>query len=94
MRGPNQIPWDGKLNYDYQLWIDSDIVFSTEKFWQLIDLATKDAEITREVKDKDGKTLGTQLGVDDSKVKEIVAGWYATEHGHTTSVAHWINEED
>ena len=27
LRGPKQIPWDGKLNYDYQLWIDSDIVF-------------------------------------------------------------------
>jgi hypothetical protein len=21
LRGPNQKPWDGKLNYDYQLWI-------------------------------------------------------------------------
>mgnify|MGYP003313465106 CR=1 FL=1 len=39
LRGPKQIPWDGKLKYDYQLWIDSDIVFSTEKFWQLCDLA-------------------------------------------------------
>ena len=27
LRGPKQIPWDGKLEYDYQLWIDSDIVF-------------------------------------------------------------------
>ena len=26
LRSPNQIPWDGKLEYDYQLWIDSDIV--------------------------------------------------------------------
>ena len=25
LRGPNQLPWDGKLNYDYQLWIDSDL---------------------------------------------------------------------
>ena len=39
LRGPKQIPWDGKLNYDYQLWIDSDIVFTTEKFWQLCDVA-------------------------------------------------------
>ena len=39
LRGPDQIPWDGKLKYDYQLWIDSDIVFDTNKFWQLIDLA-------------------------------------------------------
>ena len=27
-----QKPWDGKLEYDYQLWIDSDIVFDTAKF--------------------------------------------------------------
>ena len=29
LRGPDQKPWDGKLPYDYQLWIDSDIVFDT-----------------------------------------------------------------
>ena len=39
LRGPKQIPWDGKLTYDYQLWIDSDIVFDTNKFWELCDLA-------------------------------------------------------
>ena len=39
LRGPDQLPWDGKLEYDYQLWIDSDIVFTSEKFWQLCDLA-------------------------------------------------------
>ena len=72
LRGPNQIPWDGKLNYDYQLWIDSDIVFSTEKFWQLIDLAIPE----------------------EGEEREIAAGWYATEDGHTTSVAHWLSEED
>jgi len=72
LRGPKQIPWDGKLKYDYQLWIDSDIVFSTEKFWQLIDLAIPE----------------------EGEEKEIVAGWYATEDGHTTSVAHWLSEED
>ena len=37
--GPDQVPWDGKLHYDYQLWIDSDIVFDTNKFWQLCDLS-------------------------------------------------------
>jgi len=72
LRGPDQLPWDGKLPYDYQLWIDSDIVFSTEKFWQLIDLAIPE----------------------EGEEKEIVAGWYATEDGHTTSVAHWLSEED
>ena len=36
LRGPKQVPWDGKLAYDYQLWIDSDIVFDTEKFWHFV----------------------------------------------------------
>ena len=73
LRGPNQIPWDGKLEYDYQIWIDSDIVFNTDQFWQLLDLANNGEE--------DGE-------------KEIVAGWYATEDGTTTSVAHWLEEDD
>ena len=65
LRGPNQLPWDGKLEYDYQLWIDSDIVFDTEKFYRLV------------YHDKD-----------------IMSGWYCTEDGMTTSVAHWLEEED
>ena len=35
LRGPDQVPWDGKLQYDYQLWIDSDIVFNTESFYRV-----------------------------------------------------------
>jgi len=77
LRGPNQKPWDGKLNYDYQLWIDSDIVFNTEKFWQLCDLAFP-------APDEDGNV----------EEKEIVGGWYCTEDGRTTSVAHWLEEDD
>ena len=65
LRGPKQVPWDGKLNYDFQLWIDNDIVFNTEALMRLV------------VMDKD-----------------IAAGWYATEDGHTTSVAHWLTEEE
>ena len=72
LRGPNQVPWDGKLEYDYQLWIDSDIVFDTNKFWQLCDLALPAEEEER----------------------PIAAGWYATEDGQTTSVAHWLEEDD
>ena len=72
LRGPNQVPWDGKLEYDYQLWIDSDIVFDANKFWQLCDLAVPE----------EGEERG------------ISAGWYATEDGHTTSVAHWLEEDD
>ncbi len=47
-QGPWQDPWQGKLDYDYQLWIDNDIVFTSEKFWQLCDLIVKD-----EVKEKE-----------------------------------------
>ena len=65
LRGKNQVPWDGKLNYDYQLWIDSDIVFNTESFYRLVAMD-----------------------------KDIAAGWYMTEDGHTTSVAHWLEEDD
>ena len=84
LRGPKQIPWDGKLKYDYQLWIDSDIVFDTQKFWQLCDLAYP-AEAIKE----DGTTDEELL-----KSHAIAAGWYATEDGHTTSVAHWLEEDD
>ena len=72
LRGAQQKPWDGKLNYDYQLWIDNDIVFNVDKFWQLADLAIPA----------------------EGEEKKIAAGWYATEDGHTTSVAHWLEEED
>ena len=59
LRGPDQKPWDGKLQYDWQLWIDSDIVFNTENFYKLI------------LMDQD-----------------IASGWYCTEDGATSSVAH------
>tara|TARA_A100001035_G_scaffold58812_2_gene43800 strand:- start:13092 stop:13850 length:759 start_codon:yes stop_codon:yes gene_type:complete len=65
LRGPNQLPWDGKLKYDYQLWIDSDIVFDSEKFYRLVAMD-----------------------------KDIACGWYMTEDGKTTSVAHWLEEDD
>lgn len=65
LRGPDQLPWNGELKYDYQLWIDSDIVFNTDKLYRIAALD-----------------------------KEIAAGWYMTEDGRTTSVAHWLEEED
>ena len=111
LRGPNQLPWDGKLKYDYQVWIDSDIVFNTEKFYQLVLNAIPAEAVTKEevlepmknekgevVKNKDGsdatKLAGYKLLVDESKERQIVAGWYCTEDGKTTSVAHWLDEDD
>ena len=102
LRGPNQLPWDGKLNYDYQLWIDSDIVFNTEKFYQLVLNAIPAEAISKEevkqtVKNEKGEDVeqtGFKLNVDPEKEREIVAGWYCTEDGKTTSVAHWLDEDD
>ena len=112
LRGPKQLPWDGKLKYDYQLWIDSDIVFNTEKFYQLILNAIPEEAVTKEevyeplkdektgevMKNKDGsdatKLAGFKLNVDEEKERKIVAGWYCTEDGKTTSVAHWLDEDD
>ena len=102
LRGPNQLPWDGKLNYDYQLWIDSDIVFNTEKFYQLFLNAIPAEAITKEevkqvVKNEKGEDVeqtGFKLNVNPEKEREIVAGWYCTEDGKTTSVAHWLDEDD
>lgn len=37
LRGMNQKPFDGKIDYDYLVWIDSDIVFAPELFQKLID---------------------------------------------------------
>ena len=82
LRGPDQVPWDGKLNYDYQLWIDSDIVFDTNKFWQLCDVALPASAIDEE---------GNEIAGEDHPIS---AGWYSTEDGKTTSVAHWLEEDD
>ena len=90
LRGPDQLPWDGKLEYDYQLWIDSDIVFNPDKFWQLCDLAIP-AEAVVESTKEDGTV---EYGLDSDKEREIAAGWYSTEDGKTTSVAHWLDEDD
>tara|TARA_R100000234_G_scaffold84662_1_gene53809 strand:+ start:779 stop:1540 length:762 start_codon:yes stop_codon:yes gene_type:complete len=65
LKGPDQLPWQGKLNYDFQLWIDSDIVFNLEAFYKLVWMD-----------------------------KDIAAGWYCTEDGRTTSVAHWLEEDE
>jgi len=34
--GNNQKPWQGKVNYDYILWVDSDIIFKFEDFENLV----------------------------------------------------------
>ena len=37
-RGKNQKPYDGKVEYDYLMWIDSDMYFAPEQFKALLDM--------------------------------------------------------
>lgn len=36
MKGPEQLPFQGRIDYDYIFWIDSDQVFTFEQFEQLM----------------------------------------------------------
>lgn len=36
MRGKNQKPFNGQVEYDYLLWIDSDVIFNNESFLRLL----------------------------------------------------------
>ena len=36
-RGVDQKPFDGKVDYDYLMWIDSDMVFRPEQFFKLLE---------------------------------------------------------
>ena len=36
-RGKHQRPFGGKITYDYMMWIDSDIVFTSKDFFKLVD---------------------------------------------------------
>jgi len=39
LRGINQVPFNGKVDYDYLMWIDSDQIFLPDHFFNLLDKA-------------------------------------------------------
>jgi GT2 family glycosyltransferase len=56
-RGKDQKPFDGKLEYDFLLWIDSDILFAPQQFMKLI---SHNTDIVSGVYlMEDGKSLAT-----------------------------------
>ena len=70
LRGAKQKPFDGKLRYDYIMWIDSDILFTPEHFGRLL---AHDADIVS----------GVYL-MEDRKHFAAVQDWdeqYFAEHG-------------
>ena len=71
MRGKNQKPFDGKLDYDYLMWIDSDIIFTPAQFGRLL---SRDTDIVAGVYPMaDGRSLATVLDWDEE---------YFKQHGH------------
>jgi hypothetical protein len=95
LAGPKQKPWQGKYNYDYQLWIDSDIAFTANKFWELCDLALPDEAVSyEEVKNESGELIGHRQIIDSSKTRAICSGWYATEDGVHTPCAFWLDANE
>ena len=36
LKGENQLPFQGQTDYDYMMWIDSDIIFKPEHFFKLL----------------------------------------------------------
>ena len=60
--------------------------------------AITEEDVTQVTKDAEGnevtQIVGKQINIDPEKDRSIVAGWYCTEDGKTTSVAHWLEEDD
>ena len=72
LRGPKQIPWDGKLNMIINFGLIVILFLTTENSGNSVMLHCLKKE----------------------KRRKSLRGWYATEDGHTTSVAHWLEEDD
>jgi GT2 family glycosyltransferase len=68
MRGKDQKPFDGKLDYDFIMWIDSDILFNQQQFMKLL---SHDADIVSGVYlMEDGKSLATVKEWDEEYFKK------------------------
>jgi hypothetical protein len=95
LAGPKQKPWQGQIEYDYQMWIDSDMFFTPEQFWQLCDLALPDEAVSyEEVKNEAGELVGYKQLVDETKTNAISSGWYSTEDRIHTACAFWLEAEE
>lgn len=75
LRGRHQKPFNGEYTYDYIMWIDSDIVFSPEHFFALLQKMQKNPEMQL--------LAGTYLMADGYHTT-VVKDWdedYFAEHG-------------
>ncbi len=65
-RGVDQKPFNGAHDYDYIMWIDSDIVFSPKQFFDLLESCGEDKSIVSGLyKMEDGKHFATVEHMDN-----------------------------
>lgn len=67
-RGEDQKPFNGEIDYDYIMWIDSDQIFSPEQFFQL--LSHKKDIVSGTYMTSGGKTLVTVEKCDEDHFRE------------------------
>ncbi|MBN2189293.1 MAG: hypothetical protein JW699_07550 [Chitinispirillaceae bacterium] len=67
-RGKDQKPFDGKLDYDFIMWIDSDILFTPQQFMKLLGHNTD--IVSGVYLMEDGKSLATVQDWDEEFFKE------------------------
>jgi hypothetical protein len=67
-RGKDQKPFDGKLDYDFIMWIDSDILFTPQQFMRLLGHNTD--IVSGVYLMEDGKSLATVREWDEEFFKE------------------------
>ena len=66
-RGPKQKPFDGKIEYDVLMWIDSDIVFGPQQVMDIIDAALNDHPVVSGIyMMDDGKHFAAVKSWDDA----------------------------
>ncbi len=68
LKGVNQKPFQGKIKYDYIMWIDSDMVFEPEEFKALLDM---NRDVASGIyKTKNGNNYATVLKMEKEFYKE------------------------
>lgn len=75
LRGRNQKPFNGEYTYDYIMWIDSDIVFTPDQFFALLQKMQRNPEM---------KLLAGTYLMQDGIHTTVVKDWdedYFAEHG-------------
>jgi len=66
IKGKHQKPWQGKINYDYMMWIDSDVIFTPKQVVDLIDISEKYNEV---------KIVSGLYIMEDNKEYATVINW-------------------